>query len=294
MDRHRSEGGSLMDFASDPIARRIREAASRGTLSHALLFSGSGDLASAARYAAAAMECQGGQKPCGVCPACRKVLSGIHPDVVTVRDEQHKNLSVDTIRQIRADAYIRPNEGARKVYIFPDCAILTEQDQNVLLKIVEEGPAYAAFLFCAETAAALLPTVRSRCVEWKVAGQPETPEMEQARGLCRVLAQGKTLPAAQWLVSLENRRIKREQLQELLQDAWLLTAQALLLQAGKPKDGTLPEEAELLSRSLSSRRLEGLSALLRQYSAECAYNVGAGHVLGALCAQWERLLHATR
>ena len=74
MDRHRSEGGGLMDFASDPIARRIREAASRGTLSHALLFSGSGDLASAARYAAAAMECQGGQKPCGVCPACRKVL----------------------------------------------------------------------------------------------------------------------------------------------------------------------------------------------------------------------------
>ena len=118
--------------------------------------------------------------------------------------------------------------------------------------------------------------------------------MEQARGLCRVLAQGKTLPAAQWLVSLENRRIKREQLQELLQDAWLLTAQALLLQAGKPEDGTLPEEAELLSRSLSSRRLEGLSALLRQYSAECTYNVGAGHVLGALCAQWERLLHATR
>ena len=118
--------------------------------------------------------------------------------------------------------------------------------------------------------------------------------MEHARGLCRVLAQGKTLPAAQWLVSLENRRIKREQLQELLQDAWLLTAQALLLQAGKPKDGTLPEEAELLSRSLSSRRLEGLSALLRQYSAECAYNVGAGHVLGALCAQWERLLHTTR
>ena len=103
-----------MDFASDPIARRIREAASRGTLSHALLFSGSGALTSAARYAAAAMECQGGQKPCGVCPACRKVLSGIHPDVVTVRDEQHKNLSVDTIRQIRADAYIRPNEGARK------------------------------------------------------------------------------------------------------------------------------------------------------------------------------------
>ena len=157
-----------MDFASDPIARRIREAASRGTLSHALLFSGSGDLGAAAQYAAAAMECQSGQKPCGTCSACRKVFSGIHPDVITVRDEAHKNLSVDTIRQIRSDAYIRPNEGSRKVYIFPDCTILTEQDQNVLLKIVEEGPPYAAFLFCAENASVVLQTLRSRCVELKL------------------------------------------------------------------------------------------------------------------------------
>ena len=186
-----------MDFASDPIARRIREAASRGTLSHALLFSGSGALTSAARYAAAAMECQGGQKPCGVCPACRKVLSGIHPDVVTVRDEQHKNLSVDTIRQIRADAYIRPNEGARKVYIFPDCAILTEQDQNVLLKIVEEGPPYAAFLFCAENSSVVLQTLRSRCVELKLhpAGTGEKESSEAGVELCRLLAAGKKAPS---------------------------------------------------------------------------------------------------
>ena len=45
-----------MEFANDPIARRIREAAGRGTLSHALLFSGSGDRIAAAQYAAAAME----------------------------------------------------------------------------------------------------------------------------------------------------------------------------------------------------------------------------------------------
>ena len=276
------------------LARQIRTAAGHGALSHAVILSGEGDRAAAARYLAAAYVCRESERPCLRCAACRKVLEDIHPDVRWIADTERRELPVETLRELRRDVYIRPNEGERKVYIFSDCGQLNERDQNVLLKIVEEGPAYAAFLFCAETAAALLPTVRSRCVEWKVAGQPETPEMEQARGLCRVLAQGKTLPAAQWLVSLENRRIKREQLQELLQDAWLLTAQALLLQAGKPKDGTLPEEAELLSRSLSSRRLEGLSALLRQYSAECAYNVGAGHVLGALCAQWERLLHATR
>ena len=276
------------------FTRTVRRAAGEDRLSHAVILTGRGDLTAAARFLAAAHVCEGTDRPCLRCRHCRKVLEGIHPDVIPVLDTEHKELTVEAVRALRKDVYIRPNEARRKVYVVSDCRQLNQRDQNVLLKIVEEGPAYAAFLFCAETAAALLPTVRSRCVEWKVAGQPETPEMEQARGLCRVLAQGKTLPAAQWLVSLENRRIKREQLQELLQDAWLLTAQALLLQAGKPKDGTLPEEAELLSRSLSSRRLEGLSALLRQYSAECAYNVGAGHVLGALCAQWERLLHTTR
>ena len=151
------------------LAQRIRAAASKGTLSHAAILSGSGDRMAAARYFAAALECEGeGERPCLRCRQCRKVLEDIHPDVVTVRDDGHKELPVELVRQLRQDVYIRPNDGARKVYIFADCGQLNQRDQNVLLKIVEEGPAYAAFLFCAETAAALLPTVRSRCVEWKI------------------------------------------------------------------------------------------------------------------------------
>ena len=34
----------------------------------------------------------------------------------------------------------------------------------------------------------------------------------------------------------------------------------------------------------------GLTALLEKYSGECEYNVGAGHVLGALAVEWEELL----
>ena len=148
----------LLDFAKTDTAARLRAAAKRGALSHALIFSGSGDRVSAARYAAAAMECTAESKPCLACPACRKVMQDIHPDVTFVRDAEHKELSIDTVRAMRADAFIRPNEGARKVYIFEDCTILTEKDQNVLLKLVEEGPAYAAFFFCAENPAVLLQT----------------------------------------------------------------------------------------------------------------------------------------
>ena len=152
----------LSAFAKTNTAARLRAAASRGALSHALILSGAGDRNAAAHYAAAALECTGTDKPCLACAHCRKVLADIHPDVLTVRDDEHAELSVDVIRGVRTDAFIRPNEGACKVYIFPDCTRLNEKDQNVLLKTVEEGPPYAAFLFCAENASVLLPTIRSR------------------------------------------------------------------------------------------------------------------------------------
>ncbi len=281
-----------MDFASDPIARRIREAASRGTLSHALLFSGSGDLGAAAQYAAAAMECQSGQKPCGTCSACRKVFSGIHPDVITVRDEAHKNLSVDTIRQIRSDAYIRPNEGSRKVYIFPDCTILTEQDQNVLLKIVEEGPPYAAFLFCAENASVVLQTLRSRCVELKL-HPAETGEKESSEAgveLCRLLAAGKKGSAAELMVRLEKKRLDRDGLAAMLDQARTILAAALLAQYGKAPEGPEAALATQLGKRLTKQRIMGTIELLQTYRGACAYNVGVSHVLGALAVELEEIL----
>ena len=168
----------LLDFAKTDTAARLRAAAKRGALSHALIFSGSGDRVSAARYAAAEMECTVESKPCLACPACRKVMQDIHPDVTFVRDAEHKELSIDTVRAMRADAFIRPNEGACKVYIFPDCTRLNEKDQNVLLKTVEEGPAYAAFFFCAENPAILLQTIRSRCVEVKL-----SPTVEEGNSM---------------------------------------------------------------------------------------------------------------
>ena len=281
-----------MAFSDTPAARRIRDAANRGTLSHALLFSGGGDLAAAARYAAAAMECQGGDKPCGVCPACRKVFSDIHPDVITVRDEQHKNLSVDTVRQIRTDAYIRPNEGARKVYIFPDCAILTEQDQNVLLKIVEEGPPYAAFLFCAENTSAVLQTLRSRCVELKLhpAESGGTESAEAGAELCRLLTEGKRGAVTELMVRLERKRTDRDALAALLDQARGILTAALLSQYGKPPEGAEAALVLELGKRLTKRRIMGTIELLQKYRGACTYNVGVSHVLGALAVELEDIL----
>lgn len=281
---------------SDPAALRIREAAARGTLSHALLFTGGAGALDAARYAAAAMECQGeGQRPCGVCPACRKVLADIHPDVVTVRDPEHKNIAVEVVRAIRADAYIRPNEGQRKVYIFPDCALLTEADQNILLKVVEEGPPYAAFLFCAESAGQVLQTLRSRCVELMTRsteaeeGAPGAQEEGAERLLRAVLARrrGAVTEAA---VELERRKLSREDLSELLERCRGLFAAALLVLYGGQVPAQDRELALSAAKNLTKAQIMGTIELLQKYRQDCVYNVGPGHVLGGLAVELEGIL----
>ena len=273
------------------LERTVRRAAEQGRLSHAIVLSGDGDLTDAARFIAAAHVCEAADRPCLRCRHCRKVLEGIHPDVAVIRDTEHRELTVDAVRALRQDVYIRPNEAARKVYIIADSRQLNERDQNVLLKIVEEGPPYAAFIFCTDSPAALLETVRSRCVLLKCdAPAPDAlpPEAEQ---LCRAFARGKLLPVTTYLVSLENRRMKREELRDVLRGAWCAAAEALLLQMGKETpDPACGETAQALAGGLDRRRLYGLTALLEKYSGECVYNVGAGHVLGALAVEWEELL----
>ena len=278
---------------TEPVLVRIREAAARCTLSLALLFSGAGDRMSAARFAAAAMECtaDAGQ-PCGVCVACRKVLADIHPDVITVRDPDHKNIAVDVVRAVRTDAYIRPNEGRRKVYFFPDCALLTEQDQNVLLKVVEEGPPYAAFLFCAENSSQVLRTLRSRCVELKLHPAAETDEVfsEVGEALCRAIAKRKRGAVAELAVRQEKKRMTREDLAAVLEWSRAAFAAALLLLYGREPEENYREIAPFLAKNLTKTQIMSTIELLQMYHGECAYNVGPGHVLGALAAELEGIL----
>ena len=275
------------------LERTVRRAAEQGRLSHAIVLSGTGDLSDAARFIAAAHVCEGTDRPCLRCRHCRKVLEGIHPDVSVIRDTEHRELTVDAVRELRQDVYIRPNEAARKVYIIADSRQLNERDQNVLLKIVEEGPPYAAFIFCADSPAALLETIRSRCVMLKYDDGAEAPLRPDAVELCRAFAAGRLLPVTAFLVGLDAKKPvpKREEVSAMLRDCWRTAAEALLLRRGKPRpEPSCAEEARRLADRLTDRQLTGLESVLRQYAGECDYNVGVGHVLGGLAAKWEELL----
>lgn len=144
----------------------------RGHISHFYLIcgpEGSGKH-TLAKHLAAAILCGRENAPCGVCPACRKVLSGNHPDFITVTDPEHKNIAVKIVREIRDDVFIRPNEAEHKIYLFAqDLGI---EGQNALLKVLEEPPEYGVFMLLTDNPEKILPTVRSRCTELNLLALP--------------------------------------------------------------------------------------------------------------------------
>ena len=158
-------------LGNERLKENLRSSISRGRISHFYLISGpegSGKHTLAALLAAAIL-CQGSDRPCGRCAACRRVLGAGHPDFITVDDPDKKTVPVDLVREARADMYIRPNEADHKIYLFPRAHDMRDESQNALLKILEEPPAYGVFILLTNNAERMLPTIRSRCTELAMA-----------------------------------------------------------------------------------------------------------------------------
>lgn len=104
--------------------------------------------------------------PCGKCTACRTTEAHSHPDVIYVASEgKLDGYTVKTARAVSNDVCIKPNNHTgRKIYIFRDCRNMNVQAQNALLKLIEEPPEYACFIFTSESKSEFLPTIISRCV----------------------------------------------------------------------------------------------------------------------------------
>ena len=164
---------------------------------HAWLFVGPGGVGKAtlARWLAQVVNCEpvvSGPstppetvRPCGVCSQCQRIARGIHADVVAVTipppedGVQHKDISVDQIRDVERAVALAPFEGRTRVVIIDPADRLSAGAQNAFLKTLEEPPPNAVFVLIAAREDALLPTVRSRCRRFEF-GLVPAAEIEQA------------------------------------------------------------------------------------------------------------------
>ena len=315
-------GGVCMEalLGNKRLKAGLKAAFASGRLSHCYLIAGPAGSGkhSLARILAAAMECSEGEKrPCGRCLQCRKVLDGVHPDVITVDDPAKKIVPVELIRKYRADVYIRPNEGLRKVYVFPRAMDMNAAAQNALLKVIEEPPEYAAFLLLTESAERLLPTIRSRAVPLQLTPLAEAvglaelarrhPEAERAalaaawsrsegwlgraetlltagEGLApetlrfaEAFSRRDRLGLTELLVPLERK--KRDELIPLLSQWVELLSQALAVRAGQTGHW---EAAQTIGRARTSAACLRALERLRRCCELLQGNVSPGAVCGAL------------
>ncbi len=199
----------------------------QGQLVSAYLLTGGDDpaLERTAQALAAACLCRAPEPPCGTCRSCRKVEKGVHPDLQVVEKPADKTqITVEQVRKLRAEAYVRPNEAPRKVYVIRRAWQMNDEAQNAFLKVLEEGPEYAVFVLLSSNAAALLPTIRSRCERFSVAAWGQTdPELERKAGeLAGLLLGEDAWRRVAWCVAWE--KAKREEVILL----WEETRRALL------------------------------------------------------------------
>lgn len=304
-------------LGNDRLKENLKATAARGRLSHFYLIcgpKGSGKRTLAQLLAAAAV-CREQDKPCLRCNACRKVLSGNHPDVITVSDPDHKEVPVKLVKQYREDMFIIPNEADKKVYIFPQP--LRVEGQNALLKVLEEPPAYGVCLLLTDNPEALLPTIRSRCTELKLNALPKrilqrelaqafpqaqqediaaaisrsggylgqarelldsgTMISEQTRQFARCFGQKESLGLAQLLVPME--KWKRDQLIGELEQWVQLLHGALLCRAGVQMPMALSRE---LSASRSPGELMAAIETLKKVIEYAQGNISPGAICGHL------------
>ncbi len=253
--------------------------AAAGRPVHAYLLQGppgSGKRSAAVAFAAALLCPSGG---CGVCDTCRRVVAGVHPDVVVV-ERAGASLDVDAARSVVARAQRRPFEADRQVVVVPDVH-LADRAAPALLKTLEEPPPSTVFILLAEDMPPSLATVASRCAtivflplsEGTVASWLATKGIGEERAQAVAMASGGRLDRARLLA--EDRAFEERR------QRWRSVPQRL--------DGTGAAAAQVAAGLLSVTD-EALGPLREQHAAERADMEARAEATGANVATPRRQL----
>jgi len=170
-------------IGNDSVKQVMKRFIASRRLPNSLIFAGDEGVGKRqfALAAVRAMLCRNAidSEPCGVCSICKRVSefafpadddkdahklviwSG-HRDVGTVVPYK-RNILVDAIRSLEAEANFRPYEAESRFFIIDEADKMNDAAANALLKTLEEPPATSHIFLITSRPDSLLQTIRSRC-----------------------------------------------------------------------------------------------------------------------------------
>lgn len=284
-------------FRSSPQARQqVAQLLDAGRFPHAVLIESGGaeERKKLARLIAQALVCtSSGERPCGKCAACQKATAQAHPDILEAEGgEAARSFHIETVREVREDVFILPNEAQNKVYLLLNAQSMSPQAQNALLKVLEEPPSYAIFLLACDSKTKMLPTILSRVTTVALdapvqeltaaAGKKEQKVNDLSDQMARAVAAASEFP----LLSLTGKLEKDKDLTAAcLARMTLLFREAVRISCGmESADGT----AGYLAGALTQRRLLAVIGAIDSLTLSMLRNANQNLLITRLCSTLRR------
>jgi DNA polymerase-3 subunit delta' len=132
-----------------------------------------------ARALAAAASCVDPREgdACGRCNACLAGTRGAEADLsVLAPAEGKREILIDQVREACAMLALAPMVGRARVLVVDGADLLREEAANAFLKTLEEPPGRALVILLTARPEAVLPTIRSRALEVRLAGRGAAAE----------------------------------------------------------------------------------------------------------------------
>ena len=92
---------------------------------------------------------------------------------------------IDMVRDIRNRMNLAPINGDCRVWLIDEAHQLSSQAQNAFLKILEDTPRHVYFMLATTDPQKLIPTIRTRCSEFKVAPLGSSEASDLIASICK-------------------------------------------------------------------------------------------------------------
>lgn len=283
-----------MNFSGFDFDESVKDALSaldnHGRIPHAIIIESKNKESAleAAKFLSMYVVCTSNNKPCKVCEQCHKAEIKGHADISYPRPEnKSKTYSIEQMRNIIKDSYIRPNEANAKVYVLEEADNrLTDIAQNSFLKLLEEPPQNVYFILLCESAQKLLVTILSRCTVVRLKNEVKISEkaLEYAGKIVRGIISSREYDLLLALNVLSD----KENANETLSTVRMILRDGLAISVG-----TKAVFSEKLGRELAARFTKGkiieMIELTDNSAIKIKQNININLLTTWLCGEYRRI-----